>query len=38
MQKKTFGPYRDEIFGGLGKVHEEELHELYFSPIVIRVF
>jgi hypothetical protein len=30
MLKKTFGPERDEIIG-LGKVHEEDLHDLYFS-------
>ena len=38
MLKKTFGPERDEIIGGLGKVHEEDLHDLYFSSNIIRVF
>jgi len=37
MLKKTFGPERDEIIG-LGKVHEEDLHDLYFSSNIIRVF
>jgi hypothetical protein len=27
--KKIFGPGRDEVTGGLGKVHNEEFHNLY---------
>jgi hypothetical protein len=38
MLKKTFGPARDEIRGGLGKVHKEDLYDLYFSSNIIRVF
>jgi hypothetical protein len=32
-----FGPKRDEVTGGWRKLHEEELHNLYFSPSVIRM-
>jgi hypothetical protein len=35
--KKIFGPNRDEVTGGWGKLHNEELHNLYSSPSVIRV-
>jgi len=38
MLKKTLGTERDEIIGGLGKVHEEDLHDLYFSSNIIREF
>jgi hypothetical protein len=32
-----FGPKRDEVTGELRKLHNEELHDLYFSPIILRV-
>jgi hypothetical protein len=34
--KRIFGPKRDEVTGGWGKLHNEELHNLYYSPRVIR--
>jgi hypothetical protein len=33
---RTFGPKRDEVTGGWGKLHNEELHILYSSPTIIR--
>jgi hypothetical protein len=32
-----FGPKRDEVIGGWRKLHNEELHNLHFSPSIIRV-
>jgi hypothetical protein len=32
-----FGPKRDEVTGGWRKLHEEELHNLYSSPSIIRM-
>jgi hypothetical protein len=29
---RTFGPKRDEVTGAWRKLHNEELHNLYFSP------
>jgi hypothetical protein len=34
--KIIFGPKRAEVIGGWRKLHNEELHNLYFSPSVIR--
>jgi hypothetical protein len=31
-----FGPKRNEIIGGWRKLHDEEIHNLYFSPNIIR--
>jgi hypothetical protein len=28
-----FGPKRDEVMGGWRELHDEDLHDLYFSPI-----
>jgi PAS domain-containing protein len=33
MLRRIFGPKRDEMTGGRGKVRNEELHNLYFWPI-----
>jgi hypothetical protein len=30
-----FEPKRDEVTGGWRKLHNEELHNLYSSPIII---
>jgi hypothetical protein len=32
-----FGPNRDEVIGGWRKLHNEELHNLYCSPSIIRM-
>jgi hypothetical protein len=32
-----FGPKRDEVTGECRKLHNEELHDLYSSPSIIRV-
>jgi hypothetical protein len=32
-----FGPKRDEVIGGLIKLHNEEFHNLYPSPSIIRM-
>jgi hypothetical protein len=34
---RIFGPKRDEVTGGWRKLHNEELHNLYSSPSIIRV-
>jgi hypothetical protein len=34
--RSLFGPKRDEVAGGWRKLHNEELHNLYFSPNIIR--
>jgi hypothetical protein len=31
-----FGPKRAEVTGGWRKLHNEELHNLYSSPVIIR--
>jgi hypothetical protein len=35
--RRTFGPKRDEVRGDWRKLHNEELHNLYFSPNIIRM-
>jgi hypothetical protein len=35
--RRIFGPKRDEVTGGWGKEHNEELHSLYSSPSIIRM-
>jgi hypothetical protein len=32
---RIFGPERDEVTGYWRKLHNEELHNLYFSPNII---
>jgi hypothetical protein len=32
-----FGPKRDEVTGEWRKMHNEELHDLYSSPSIIRI-
>jgi hypothetical protein len=34
---RIFGPKRDEVIGGWRKRHNEELHNLYRSPSIIRI-
>jgi hypothetical protein len=35
--RRIFGPNRDRVTGGCRKLHNEELHNLYSSPSVIRI-
>jgi hypothetical protein len=34
---RIFGPDRDEIAGGWIELHNEDLHNLYSSPNIIRL-
>jgi hypothetical protein len=34
--RRIFGPKRDEVTGEWRKFHNEELHDLYSSPSIIR--
>jgi hypothetical protein len=33
----TFGPKRDDVMGEYRKLYNEELHDLYSSPSIIRI-
>jgi hypothetical protein len=35
--RRIFGPRRDEVTGEWRKLHNEELHDLYFSLSIIRM-
>jgi hypothetical protein len=35
--RRIFGPKRDEVTGGWRELYNEELHNLYSSPSIIRV-
>jgi hypothetical protein len=35
--RRIFGPKREEVAGGWRKLHNEELHNLYASPDIIRM-
>jgi hypothetical protein len=35
--RRIFGPRRDEVTGEWRKLHNEELHDFYSSPIIIRI-
>jgi hypothetical protein len=37
VQRRIFGPKRDEVIGEWGKLHNEELHDFYSSPSIIRI-
>jgi hypothetical protein len=37
MLRRIFGPKRYEVTGGGRKLHNEELHNLYSSPNIIRM-
>jgi hypothetical protein len=36
--RRIFGPKRDEVKGDWRKLHNEELHNLYSSPNINRMF
>jgi hypothetical protein len=35
--RRIFGPKKYEVTGGWRKLHKEDLHNLYSSPIIIRM-
>jgi hypothetical protein len=35
--RRIFGPKRNELTGEWRKLHNEELHDLYSSPSIIRI-
>jgi hypothetical protein len=35
--RRIFGPKRDEVTGEWRKLHNDELHDLYSSPSIIRI-
>jgi len=35
--RRIFGPKREEVAGGWRRLYNEELHNLYTSPNIIRV-
>jgi hypothetical protein len=37
MLRKIFGPKRDEVTGGWRTLHNQELHNLYPSPSIIKM-
>jgi hypothetical protein len=37
MLRRIFGPKRDEVTGEWRKLHNEEFHDLYSSPNIIRM-
>jgi hypothetical protein len=37
VMRGIFGPKRDEVTGDRRKLHNEELHNFYSSPSIIRI-
>jgi hypothetical protein len=38
MLRRTFGPKRDKMVGDWTKLHDDDLHSLYSSSDIIRMF
>jgi hypothetical protein len=36
LLRRIFRPKRDEVTGGLRKLHNEEIHNLYLHQIILR--
>jgi hypothetical protein len=37
VPRRIFGPKKEEVAGGRRRLHNEELHNFYASPNIIRV-
>jgi hypothetical protein len=37
VPRRIFGPRRDQVTGEWRKLHNEDLHDLYYSPSIIRM-
>ena len=37
MLRRIFGPKRDEVTGESRRLHNEELHDMYSTPNIVRV-
>jgi hypothetical protein len=37
VMRRIFGPKRDGVTGGWRKLHNEEFHNLYSSPSIVRI-
>jgi hypothetical protein len=37
VQRRIFGPKRDEVAGVWRKLYNKELHDLYLTPSIIRM-
>jgi len=37
VPRRIFGPKREEVGGGWRRLHNEELHDLFTSPNIVRV-
>jgi hypothetical protein len=35
--RRIFGPKRDEVMGEWRRLHNKELHDLYYSPGITRI-
>jgi hypothetical protein len=35
--RRIFDPKKDEMMGGCRKLHNEELHDFYYSTSIIRI-
>jgi hypothetical protein len=35
--RRIFGPKREDVMGGWKQLHNEELHDLYYLPNIMRI-